>query len=322
MQFRNKMPITIKRIREGSQAEQLEVQLGWEVHSIGNKPLEGLTIAQASTLLRQGMAPLRRCMVIRRVPLDALSVADLSYKLKGITQAQVVPYLKQFGYNAQSARSWEPDAEHPELRLGMIDGHRKHGKCKHTWYVLVGKMVATEVSSTHLWQVERRLAHIRAFLHDSVKQELGDVYKLYFESARFARFGGPPGTTARMASWLTALSKAINVKTLSPTLVAFIMRFVETPSLNQTAGHTLPVSEPLSAAALTVEGIGQQKDEKVTALIDEGMGQQKDGKVEEEPDESITSDVPDDKSVEGTDEEARVVQRELSLLEDDEMPML
>jgi len=200
LQFRSQMPITIKRIREGSQAEQLEVQLGWEVHSIGNKPLEGLTIAQASTLLRQGMAPLRRCMVIRRVPLDALSVADLSYKLKGITQAQVVPYLKQFGYNAQSARSWEPDAEHPELRLGMIDGHRKHGKCKHTWYVLVGKMVATEVSSTHLWQVERRLAHIRAFLHDSVKQELGNAYNFYFETAHFAHFGGPPGTTARIGS--------------------------------------------------------------------------------------------------------------------------
>jgi len=200
LQFRSKMPITIKRFREGSQAEELEVQLGWQVHSIGNKPLEGLTMAQAANLLRQGMAPLRQCMVIRRVPLDTPSVADLSDKLKGISQSEVVPYLKRFGYNAQSARSWEPDAEHPELRLGMIDGHRKHGKCKHTWYVLVGKMVATEVSSTHLWQVERRLAHIRAFLHDSVKQELGNAYNFYFETAHFAHFGGPPGTTARIGS--------------------------------------------------------------------------------------------------------------------------
>jgi len=200
LQFRSRMPITIKGFREGSEAEQLEVQLGWQVHSVGNKPLQGLTLAQASKLLRQGMAPLRQCMVIHRVPWETPSVADLSHKLKGISQSEVVPYLKRFGYNAQSARSWEPDAEHPELRLGMIDGHRKHGKCKHTWYVLVGKMVATEVSSTHLWQVERRLAHIRAFLHDSVKQELGNAYNFYFETAHFAHFGGPPGTTARIGS--------------------------------------------------------------------------------------------------------------------------
>jgi len=330
--FRNKMPIIIKGIREGSQAEQLEVQVGWKVHSIGGEPLEGLAVAQAFKLLRQAAAPLRQCMVIRRTPWDGKSIAALSYKLGSTGQAEVVPYLKQFRFNAQSPRSWEPDAEHPVLRLGMIDGHRKHCDCKHTWYVMVGKLAAGVASSTQLWQVERRLAHIRAFLHDPVKQELGNEYKMYFETAPFAHVGGPPGTTARMGSWLKALSKAINVKILSPTFVAAIIRFMETPSLDTIAGHTLPVSEPPCVTALIDEGkgvtplidegIGQQKDEKVTALIDEGMGQQKDGKVEEEPDESITSDVPDDKSVEGTDEEARVVQRELSLLEDDEMPML
>jgi len=328
--FRSKMPLVIHGIREGSQAEQLHVQLGWVVHSIGDQPLAGMTFTQAGRVIHESVAPLRACMVIRRVPLDAQSVELLSAKLK--REASVVPYLKQFGFIAQNAHSWEKGIQQPDVRLGMVDGHRKHGKCKNTWYVIIGTIIVADASLTQRWQVERRLVHIRVLLHDPVKRELGNGYSLYFATARFAHHGGIPGTTLQIRAWLAALSKAINVGALSPTVVASIMRFLETPSLDKTEKQTLPGSELRHVAALNADGTMYHEDEK----------------DEEDPEESTKPDVADNESGEhpckpnvtmqvchaqfarshvgsevggaGTNDAARRLEQALEFLEEDEMP--
>jgi len=293
IQFRSRMPISIKSIREGSQAEQLEVKLGWELHSIGGQLLEGMTIGEATGLLRESAATLLKCMVVRSAPLNATSVVDLAVKLKlkNVEEAEVVPYLKQFTINAQSAHSWEKGVEHPELRLGIINGHRKHGRCKHTWYVLVGKITAADASLTRQWQLERLLVHIRTLVHDPVKREMGNAYNLFFESSHFARHGGPQGTTARMGAWLAALSKAINVKALSPTLVVKILRFLEAPFLG------FPETEPSLDAVVNAEGMPQQEDKE--GETDE----------EEEQEESITQDVLANEILQGTADDAKALEQ-------------
>jgi len=317
MQFKSQMPITIKSIREGSQAEQLDVQLGWELRSVGDKLVKGMTIGQAIRMLRESAAPLRKCMVVRHAPLDALSAEELAFKLKKVDEVEVVTYLKKFTFHAANPYSWEKGVEHPELRLGIVDGHRKHSGCKHTWYVLIGKIAAGDASVTQQWQLERRLAHVRVLLHDPVKRELGNAYNWYFESSHFAHYGGPSGTTARMGAWLAALSKAINVKALTPILVAHVMRFLETPLF------VPPKSEPSRDVAVNAKGIRQQEDkegekDEVNAkgirqqedkegekdeVNAKGIRQQEDKegeKDEEDQEESRSRDVSDNESNQGT----------------------
>jgi len=97
------------------------------------------------------------------------------------------------------------------------------------------------------------------------------------------------------------------------------MRFVETPLQSKTAGRTSPGSEPLQTPSLHKTAVSEPL--RVAALPAEGITQQKDEKDEEQPDESITPDVPDNKSEE-TNEDARALEQDLSFLEeDDETPV-
>lgn len=299
MQFRKKTPITISSISQGSQAEQFNVQLGWQLHSIGDTDVKGMTMQQTVRIFRESMAPLRECMVVCEPPLDAPSVTELSAKLNSFKDADVVPFLKHFGFNALTADSWDTDMKHPELRIGMIDGHRKYGSANHTWYAIVCKLaVSANGSPKQLWQVERRLAHIRAMLHDPVKAKLGITYSMYFESAPFAHRCGPRGTTARIEKWLSSLSKAINVKALTPSHVACILAFLEAPLPE--AERPLPRSEPVNIV-LNAEGIGQEEvvkeEEEQDELDEEEEDDEEEGDEEEE--KSRTQDVPD---VETTDD--------------------
>jgi len=73
-----------------------------------------------------------------------------------------------------------------------------------------------------------------------VKQELEEEYLHHFQTARFARRGGPPGTTAKIEAWLAALSKVINSGKLSPALVASILCFLEAPLLQEGVEQAIP----------------------------------------------------------------------------------
>lgn len=241
MEFRRNMPIVINRLRGEGQADQLGVQLGWEVLSINGNSLAGMTFQDAYDIFVASADALPRCMLVRKCPLDSKSTDQLSAKLKRVEEAEVVPFLEQFGFVALSADAWGDKAQRPDLVLGVIDGHREKGHPSHTWYAIIGKVQVTpgETTSTRRWVVERRLAHIRALLHDPVKRELGKEYDFHFKGAHFAHHGGPPGTTARMEAWLGALARAIHAGEVSPALVASILRFLEAPRLDEDAGQAI-----------------------------------------------------------------------------------
>jgi len=254
MLFPDRMPIIIKRIRPGSPAEQLGVELGWTIQSIGCTHLAGKTIKEACDALREATRALHCCMLVRKPPLDAQSVTRLSAKFKSVGEADAVPILKRYGYVALTAKSWEMSVEQPELHLGMVDGYRVISTPEHhTWYAISGTVTAGKSSATRQWLVERRLAHIRTLLHDPVKQGLGKAYSQHFAKARFAHHGALPGTAMRLASWLAALSKAINSKALPPALVASILVFLEAPLLDENAGQVALTDESLRALASNEE---------------------------------------------------------------------
>jgi len=244
IQFSSTMPVVVKRLQQGSQARQLGVQVGWEVKAINGTPLAKSSVCQAFATLTEPTVAFRRCMPVRDRPLDKQSVAKLSTKLKEIKKTEVVAALKQYGFVAQTSKLWGSTGPLPELHLDMVGSSREISTSKrHTWYSMFCKVITGEGFSTRCWVVERRLAHIRALLHDPVKQELGEDYVQYFGKARFAHHGKPPGTTARVESWLAALSKAIHYRSLSPALVASILRFLEAPVLDEDAGRAMSEGE-------------------------------------------------------------------------------
>jgi len=249
IQFGNSMPIVVKSVHLGGQAQQLGIQRSWKVHSINGLSLATMSFCEAVKTLAGPVTALPCCMLVRDPPFHATSVAEFSAKFKSvIKKTQVVSVLKQYGFVAQTSKLWGDTGPLPELKLGIVDGHRDVcSPTYHTWYSLVGKIIVGEVAFKRCWMVERRLAHVRAMLHDPVKQELGKDYVQYFGKARFAHHGGPPGTTVRMDSWLAALSNAICCRALSPKLVAFILIFLEAPLLDEDAGKVRMTDMPLSA---------------------------------------------------------------------------
>mmetsp|Transcript_69437 Transcript_69437/g.137292 ORF Transcript_69437/g.137292 Transcript_69437/m.137292 type:complete len:425 (+) Transcript_69437:62-1336(+) len=233
--FRSKLPIVIKRVQDGSHAAQLGVKVGWAMQSINGQNLVGMTLLQAYNKFVCSSAPLRQCMLVRTAPLDAVRVETLSTKLKGLEEIEVVPFLKQHGFQAESPASWGNNFPHPNLQF-EVHGHCKMGRFRpHTWYMIVGTVITGEASSMRRWAVKRRLEHVRVLLHDPIKQELGNEYDRHFQNARFARHGGPPGTTARMQLWFAALSQAILAGAVVPALVASILKFLEAPLLPEHA---------------------------------------------------------------------------------------
>jgi len=269
------------------------VQLGWEVLSLNGNSLAGMTFQDAYDIFVTSADSLPRCMLVRRCPLGAKSTQQLASKLKRVDEAEVVPFLLQFGFVALSADAWGDKAQRPELRLGVIDGHREKGHPRHTWYSIIGKVQVTpgETSSTRRWVVERRLAHIRALLHDPVKRELGKEYDFHFKGGHFAHHGGPPGTTARMEAWLGALSRAIHAGELSPAIVASILRFLEAPQLDEDAGQA--VSE--GAAAYTSQSTDQQEEPAMQNCPDDKTDSGADDAAEEgaEEDGEEAADIVD-----------------------------
>merc|ERR1712098_571582 len=100
----------------------------------------------------------------------------------------------------------------------------------HTWYKMKCSLKATGSEACE-WEVERRLLHVRQFLHDPVKLSLGGRYSEHFAHACFASHGGIPGTTSLLRDWHRALATCINKGFAQPTLVALVHRFLETPEV-------------------------------------------------------------------------------------------
>jgi len=238
MRFLSRMPIVIKGIQNGSPADQLGVKVGWQLHAIAGKPMTGKDIALFYRALVVSSAPLRSCMVVRPTPLKTASTELLAIQLKSHGDDDVVTLLSKFGFAPQDAQSWGGNTSPPELRF-TTDGHREMGKPGHTWYAIVGKIIEGQ-SSARSWMVERRLVHVRSMLYEPLRREWGDKkYSRYFKNRPFPRRGAPPGTTARLQSWLNAMSEAISFGATSPAFIASIFRFLEAPTLCEDAGQSM-----------------------------------------------------------------------------------
>lgn len=266
LKFRSGVPLVTNWIQNGSHAAELGVKLGWTALSINGEPLAGKTIYQAYSAFVQATAPLRQYMFVRRTPVTVMPVANLSASLKSINEAEVVPFLEKHGFLAQCAKSWGDNSDRPLLHF-EVDGHREHGN--HTCYLISGKLSTREASSTRRWAVERRLAHLRALLHDPVKQELGSAYYHHFENAPFANRGGPPGTTAMIQTWLAALSKAIRAGTVSPALTAWTFHFLEAPSLYEHFRQSFHAEPPRSTQCLP-DILDAEVDQNTDTVVESG----------------------------------------------------
>jgi len=146
----------------------------------------------------------------------------------------VVNYLTGIGYKLLSPDLWQTVAGHapfadsqPQLDIYVTAHSEADG---HTWYFLYCHL--THPGKRH-WTVYRRLAHMRKFLHDPIKSQLGSEYRKHFdgETARFASHGGPEGTTDKLRGWFKALTTLINSGGASPNLVALTLRFLQSDDL-------------------------------------------------------------------------------------------
>lgn len=139
----------------------------------------------------------------------------------------LVPYLHGLGYAADSATNWAVSkgaGDWPILDIAVKSHIEVHD---HTWYVLCCTLVCAG-SEPRRWRARRRLQHLRALLHDPVRQQMdARVYSEHFSAKPFASYGGLPGTTERLDGWLTALAGCINAADCTPSCTAHILRFLE-----------------------------------------------------------------------------------------------
>lgn len=104
------------------------------------------------------------------------------------------------------------------------------------------------------WRCKRRLAELREYLHDPVKEAMGAEYQTHFADCHFAHRGAPPGTTARLDGWLSALAACVSRGVLTPPLCASVLRALDAPvpedseaALLQAAGRCAVCTLPLGS---------------------------------------------------------------------------
>jgi len=152
-----------------------------------------------------------------------------------------VPYLEHFGYLMADEQCWAKDqcTAGPLLEVAL-DGH--FSRYGHTWYNIKCKLsrVQNGSSDTLEWIALRRLVQLRVDLHNRVREELGPEYDVQFQNTRFAKLGGPPGTTARLHAWFTTLANSINKGIALPQVATIALVFLQAPVPE---GIPVPVGE-------------------------------------------------------------------------------
>lgn len=147
-------------------------------------------------------------------------------------------FLAKYGFTAANGSRWHTAEDellagpqpkgHPQLVV-HISGHDK--KEGHTFYnVDCALSYPTGFRTKINWTVQLRLCQFQKALHDPVKHLLGSSgYQQLFSSTPFAHRGGPPGTTARLDGWCTALSRAANTCHAPPRVTALFLQVLEIP---------------------------------------------------------------------------------------------
>eukprot|EP00929_Paragymnodinium_shiwhaense_P069985 TRINITY_DN35388_c0_g1_i1.p1 TRINITY_DN35388_c0_g1~~TRINITY_DN35388_c0_g1_i1.p1 ORF type:complete len:348 (+),score=58.33 TRINITY_DN35388_c0_g1_i1:216-1259(+) len=150
-------------------------------------------------------------------------------------------FLRWLGYDASSDSEWSEahlariaGKSNLHLDINLVGHEEIEG---HTWYTIHCKMFKPdgqqhgEPSAEPVqWVRHRRLIHLREELHDAVRCRLSDQeYQEHFGSTPFARYGGFPGTTARLSAWCRALATALNAGVLPPSLAATTLMVLSVP---------------------------------------------------------------------------------------------
>ncbi|CAE7749710.1 unnamed protein product, partial [Symbiodinium pilosum] len=141
-------------------------------------------------------------------------------------------FLGLYGYRVLTNRTWadaQVAGQTPILSL-KVEQHIE--QASHTWYIVCCELVHFKGGARDVvkWEAPRRLAQLRADLHDRVKFGMEpDEYKALFEDTPFAHAGGPSGTTLRLSKWLSTLAASINRLTVTPAVTAFTLTFLHAP---------------------------------------------------------------------------------------------
>lgn len=139
-------------------------------------------------------------------------------------------YLSTFGYKLANARRWSeaPSATGIHLELSVGQHISRAG---HNWYNVKCKLsgLPNDIGCVE-WVAPRRLGQLRMDLHHLVKSVLGsETYEEKFHLSRFAKYGGPPGTTARLHAWLGTLADLINQGVAQPSVAIIVLVFFGAP---------------------------------------------------------------------------------------------
>jgi len=138
-------------------------------------------------------------------------------------------FLLIYGFKLADAHHWKevPFASGPHLDLSVEEHVLRAG---HNWYNVKCKMSGLPDGMCIEWMAPRRLAQLRLDLHDRVKDLFGVIaYEEKFQNSRFAKFGGPTGTTARLNAWLGVLASIINNGVAKPSVATVALVFLAAP---------------------------------------------------------------------------------------------
>jgi len=155
---------------------------------------------------------------------DTVGAAEVcAEELKGLPEPLAPPdvpaFLQRHGFSAQGTHAWGRAAA-PELRL-QVTGHSVAGA--HVRYRVECTLAGDRPAR---WVAHRRLAHLRAGLHDPVRRHLGSSYHTYFAGFPFAQHLRPAGTTARLDAWCQRLAQCISSKLVPPIAAAESLRLL------------------------------------------------------------------------------------------------
>lgn len=184
--------------------------------------------------------------------------------------SEITSYLECYGFAATSLTEWHDQPTSllgkPKLQIAMDSHVKLEG---HTYYCLRCELVSQKPVLHLQWESRHRLVQLREELHDAVRDSLGNTYSEFFGQAPFARRGGLAGTTGRLQSWLEALAACVTAGAASPSLVALVLRFLNTPAAPQAKPAKAPMpkrqlvgameSEPLPAAASRAATVKKEK---------------------------------------------------------------
>jgi len=258
--YKVETPIVVTLVM--GEAENIGVQEGWEVLCVGDQDFKGLSFEECCKILWEGAEALSESVIRREYPPDAMSIATMIRWYRPESPSQAIQVLQGFGYSACGPRAWDVSVAQPCISLQLADKHVASscpGEKVHTWYELHCRLSSTTYTQDWIWVVPRRLLHLRRLLHDPVRLELGRTYHELFKADKFVRRGRPPGTSARLAVWLSSLARVMNECQLSPTLTASLLCFLEAPRVAEAGWNEALLRGRDSARSMSQQGEGESE---------------------------------------------------------------